>query len=95
MPKYKSKDYCEGEKMNPHQPNQTLSICMPLSLKRKLIEYTQEHEQFCILTRHCYDSGKFGHQESNTLCTGYGAELQNQERSISRNVPQGGGEQDP
>ena len=44
MPKYRSKQYCEGEKMNPHQPNQTLSICMPLSLKRKLVEYTQERK---------------------------------------------------
>ena len=27
--------------MNPAQPNQTLSICMPISLKRKIVEHTQ------------------------------------------------------
>ena len=40
MTRYKSKAYCEGEKMNPAQPNQTLSVCMPLSLKRKIVRYT-------------------------------------------------------
>ena len=40
MPRYKSKAYCEGEKMNPAQPNQTLSVCMPLSLKRKIVRHT-------------------------------------------------------
>jgi predicted HicB family RNase H-like nuclease len=44
MAKYRSKPYCEGEKMNPAQPNQTLSICMPLSLKRKLVKYTEEQK---------------------------------------------------
>lgn len=40
MPRYKSKAYCEGEKMNPAQPNQTLSVCMPLSLKREIVRHT-------------------------------------------------------
>jgi predicted HicB family RNase H-like nuclease len=45
MRRFKSKDYCEGEKMNPAQPNQTLSICMPLSLKRKLVKHTEGQQK--------------------------------------------------
>ena len=54
------------------------------------IEYTHESEQFCIMTRHCFDIGEIGAKESNTLYKGDGAELQNQERSGFTNV-QGGG----
>ena len=31
--------------MNPAQPNQTLSICMPLSLKRKLVKHTERQQK--------------------------------------------------
>ncbi len=43
MPRYKSKSYCEGEKMNPAIPGQTLSVCMPLSLKREIVK--QAHSE--------------------------------------------------
>ena len=42
MPRYKSKSSCEGEKMNPALPGQTLSLCMPKTLKEKIEKYTQE-----------------------------------------------------
>ena len=45
MPRYKSKAYCEGEKMNPAQPNQTLSVCMPLSLKRKIVRHAHSKKK--------------------------------------------------
>ncbi len=42
MPRYKSKAYCEGDKMNPAIPGQTLSVCMPIKLKNKIENYTQK-----------------------------------------------------
>lgn len=42
MPRYKSKAYCEGDKMNPRIPGQTLSVCMPIKLKNKIENYTQK-----------------------------------------------------
>tara|TARA_Y100000385_G_C12692110_1_gene466797 strand:- start:342 stop:530 length:189 start_codon:yes stop_codon:yes gene_type:complete len=44
MRRFKSKAFCEGEKMNPSTPGQTLSICMPKSLKVEIVEYTQKQE---------------------------------------------------
>ena len=50
------------------------------------IEYTYENEQFCIVSRHCFDIGMIGYKESNTLYKGDGYAEQNQERSVSKNV---------